>query len=118
MSMDSPPQEFLPCRFTDAWWRRFAVAWNSYASRRVLAGIGTIAIEVSDALQTSTLWWDAEGMLEVLPISHSGIVCFSATYNTWQSYLQSEFTALEGVLSGRILYSGEISATLPFVKAF
>jgi putative sterol carrier protein len=107
--------------FDRYWWQGVVEAWNRGPHTGRLARLGKVAFEVLD---------EKSNPLQVLRFDQEGIACldvcspeeelptFSSVGSTWIGFLQGEFTATQGVLSGRLRYKGALIQVLPFSTAF
>ena len=106
-------------RFSPAWWGCVAEHWNISQYRAEMVGFGDASFEVLNAdVRLVTVQWDKNGTATVLSEPVEGCAIFSATHENWTEFVRGQFTAVMGVLQGRIIFRGSAIIILPYTTAF
>jgi len=129
--------------FSRTWSSRLVAAWNGYPEHHErLAGAGTVIFRVEaegSARREVALCWDETGRMHLIAVpaqadtsesseipDHSASPCgrsagspqFSGGEEDWYAFVQGSYSAVAGVLSGRLLYVGPFSFALRFGASF
>jgi hypothetical protein len=108
--------------FSVAWADRLVAIWNINPEHHgKLAGAGAVGFRVVDpeSPRKVVLYWDGDGFLRRLDTATDKVVpCFSATDSEWRAFISGEYSAVAGVLAGRIEYKGKMSFAFKFGSSF
>ncbi len=111
-----------PSFFSSAWMDDLVVAWNEYPQHHgKLAGAGAVVLEVLDPekRRSFVLFWDDEGRLSRLETrAEDEFPRFSAAASEWHEFVNGEYSAVAGVMAGRIQYEGRMSFAFRYGSHF
>jgi len=101
------------------WWHRVVENWNTRPTRALLAGLGLVTFVVSDdpRLQLHIVW-DTAGLAHFAERGDGRVAEFSASPQSWLDFVEGRFSALVGVVQGRIHFRGAIAAVMPRIAGF
>lgn len=101
------------------WWDKVIVKWNESDYKSSLAKLGVVCFEVTDSNQDPTfIEWDNSGNARRLDYFSGRVPKFSASENSWKSFIRGDFKASIGVIQGKIAYHGPMIRILPYASAF
>lgn len=72
---------------------------------------------VTGAGKDTWITWDDDGLAHVCSPDPAA-PRFRATDAAWSRFVSGEFSAVQGVLNGKIEFDGELAFVLPYVDAF
>lgn len=108
--------------FSTTWADRLVAMWNIKTEQpKKLAGAGAVEFRVVDpeSPRSVVLYWDETGLLRRLEtVSDNVVPRFSATESEWRAFISGEYSAVAGVLAGRIGYKGNMSFAFKYGSSF
>jgi putative sterol carrier protein len=108
--------------FSDEWCNGFIESWNGNpALHEGLAGAGAVVFELDDETTTwhCILSWDETGAVSRLntPIDQA-MPRFRAGKAEWDEFIAGTYSAVAGVLGGKIRYTGRMSFAFRYGACF
>ena len=108
--------------FGRKWARAMVDGWNTRPELHPnMAGAGAVAFHANekDEIRTVILNWDSRGMMSWIkkpknPVTKS----FTSTTKEWGRFFGGEYSAVIGVMSGKIKFKGPMSFAVQYGRKF
>ncbi|MBE7170313.1 MAG: SCP2 sterol-binding domain-containing protein [Williamsia sp.] len=106
-------------KYDQSFWDKVLDNLNKGQYVKEFANLGTIAFEVIDEPSCKTfIKWDSDGFAKIIGATDNLIATFSATVVNWDKFIDGKFNAAQGVLLGKIKFSGSLRKIIKYVGAF
>jgi len=108
--------------FSKAWCEQLIVAWNNNPDlHKTFADAGYVIFEVKERNESRccVLFWDKNGIMSLSEEHHKiNAPHFSANIKEWYEFIKGAYSAVAGVMTGKIKYTGRMSFAFKFGAHF
>jgi putative sterol carrier protein len=106
-------------KYDSAFWAKVLNKLNSEQYAKEFANLDNIAFEVIDEPDCKTfITWNSDGFGKIIVSPDNLVATFSATVVNWDKFIDGKFNAGQGVLLGKIKFSGSLKKIIKYAGAF
>jgi putative sterol carrier protein len=106
-------------KYDQTFWKEVLDKLNEGQYAKEFANLGSIAFDVIDDPGCTTfIHWDKDGAATIIETPDNLIATFSATIVNWDKFIGGRFNAGQGVLLGKIKFSGSLTKIIKYVGTF
>jgi putative sterol carrier protein len=101
------------------WWMNVIEVLNNDKRSKEFSGLGNIVFNVSNHPNNRVfIHWNENGKALIIEPTDELIGFFSATKENWDNFIAGKFNAGQGVLLGKIKFTGSFSKVIKFIGSF